>query len=208
MRDEILKLLSEREMTVTEISKALGISKATVSHHIERLQKDGLVRVAKEERIKNFIKRYYTVALPNGGVSGILIESFKKSANKRDRAETFRNTVRILGYVLLKTSPYLFRRAGFEVGYALGYEEAKLDDLGDLWENLGLGKVSTSRDSMTVEDCYFCSGLPKIGNTYCLFDEGLISGFMTRSAGRRYGAKEVKCWGLGDELCEFVLFEF
>ena len=203
MKDRILQLLAEREMTVTELANALGISKATVSHHIENLQREGLVKVAREERVKNFIRKYYTLAVPNGIVSEVIIESLKDSAGKRDRAELFRNSVRLLGFALLKVSPHLFKRIGFEVGYALSFSGANLEDLAELWEELGLGKTSCSRDSLTVEECYFCSGLPKVGYTYCRFDEGFIAGFLAKSKGENFEVKEIKCWGLGDELCEF-----
>ena len=203
MKNKILQLLAEREMTVTELANTLGISKATVSHHIENLQKEGLVRVAREERVKNFIRKYYTLAIPNGDVSKVVIESLKDSASKKDKAELFRNSVRLLGFALLKVSPYLFKRIGFEVGYALGFEKASLEDLAELWQSLGLGETSCSKDTLTVEECYFCSGLPKVGYTYCRFDEGFIAGFLAKSKGENFEVREVKCWGLGDELCEF-----
>jgi len=205
MRERILQLLAEREMTVTDLANSLGISKATVSHHIERLQKEGLVKVSREERVRNFIRKYYTLTIPNGNVGEVIVGSLKEAVGKKDRAEVFRNTVRLLGYALLKVSPHLFKRVGFEVGYALGYDGAGLEDLAELWVRLGLGETSCSRDEMVVEECYFCSGLPNIGQTYCRFDEGLIAGFLTRSVGGRFEVRERRCWGTGDELCEFVV---
>ena len=201
MRDEIIRVLAEREMTVTELSKVLGVSKATVSYHIEELKKAGHVKVAREEIVRNFVRRYYTLAIPNANVGERIIKSLKLSANKRDRAEVFRNTVRLLGFVLLKTSPSLFKRVGFEVGKSLSQSNAGVEELAELWEKLGLGKTSCTKKSLTVEECYFCSGLPKVGYTYCKFDEGFIAGFLSPKG--RYKVEEVKCWGLGDELCEF-----
>jgi len=190
MKDRILQLLAERDMTVTELANTLGISKATVSHHIENLQRDGLVKVAREERVKNFIRKYYTLTIPNGNVSKIVIDSLKDSACKRDRADLFRNSVRLLGFALLKVSPHLFKRIGFEVGYALSFDGANLEDLAELWQSLGLGETSCSKNSLVVEDCYFCSGLPDVGYTYCKFDEGFISGFLTKSKGDLFEVKE------------------
>ncbi len=205
MKEKILELLSQREMTVTELANALGISKATVSHHLERLKKEGLVKVSREERVKNFIRRFYTIAIPNGNVGKLIVDLIKDSAERRDGKELFRNTVRLLGYCMLRVSPHLFKRLGYEVGYSLSFEGANLEDLAELWENLGMGKTSCTNRELVVEDCYFCSRLPKIGETYCKFDEGLISGFMAKSTGKVFDVEEVKCWGLGDELCEFRL---
>ena len=203
MKEKILQLLAEKEMTVTELANALGISKATVSHHIENLQREGLVRVAREERVKNFIRKYYTLAIPNENVGEMLVNAIRLSASKRDRVEVFRNTVRLLGFAMLKVSPHLFKRIGFEVGYALGFKDASLDDLAELWESLGLGETSCSRDTLVVENCYFCSGLPNVGYTYCKFDEGFIAGFLVKSANQSFSVEETKCWGLGYEFCEF-----
>ncbi len=205
MREKILELLSQREMTVTELAEVLGISKATVSHHLEKLRKEGLVKVSREERVKNFIKKFYTIAIPNGNVGELIIGLIKESAERRDGKELFRNTVRLLGYCMLKVSPHLFRRLGYEVGYSLSFEGAKMEDLAELWESLGMGKTSCTSRELVVEDCYFCSRLPKIGETYCKFDEGLIAGFLAKSTGEVFEVKEVRCWGLGDELCEFKL---
>ncbi len=204
MRDKILELLANRDMTVTDLSAELGISKATVSHHIDRLQKEGLVRVSREERVKNFIRKYYSLSIPNGNVGDVIIEEIRKAAKSGEKAEVFRNTVRLLGYAMLKVSPHLFKRAGYEVGYRLGWEGANVEDLAEMWEGLGLGETSCSGNVLDVEECYFCSGLPEIGQTYCRFDEGLIAGFLSKSSGRLYEVREVKCWGTGDELCEFV----
>ncbi len=201
----ILELLSEREMTVSELSKELNLSKATVSHHIDSLLREGLVKVAREERIKNFIKKYYTVSIPNGEVGRQIVKSVKESIERGDRGELFRNVVRILGYALLKTSPYLFKRIGFEVGYALSEEGSTLDDLANLWEKLRLGSVSSSRTEFVVENCYFCSGLPNVGYPYCKFDEGFIAGFLAKSLSENVRVEETKCWGLGFELCEFKI---
>ncbi len=207
MKDEILRLLAEREMTVTELATRLGISKATVSHHIDRLQKEGLVRVVREERVKNFIRKYYSLSIPNGNVGDLLVDAVRESAKKGEKAELFRNTVRLLGYAMLRLSPHVFKRAGYEVGYRLGWEGAGIEELAEFWEGLGLGKTSCSKNVLDVEECYFCSGLPDIGQTYCRFDEGLIAGFLSRARGKHYEVKEVKCWGTGDELCEFAVRE-
>lgn len=201
MKEKIVGLLAEREMTVTDISKILGISKATVSYHLEELKKSGLVRVSREVVVRNFVKKYYTLSIPNGSVSSIIIDSLKLSTERRDRAEVFRNTVRLLGFALLKTSPHLFKRLGFEVGKSLGGEGVSVESLSELWESLGLGETSCSKNSLVMENCYFCSGLPKVGYTYCKFDEGFISGFLSHVG--CYRVEEVRCWGLGDEVCEF-----
>ena len=198
-RLRILQLLSENEMTVTELAKALNLSKSTVSYHIGSLLREGLIKVSREERVKNFVRIYYTLASP----SDTIVLSLKKSLEERDRGELFRNMVRLLGLSLLNTSPYVLKRLGYEVGYAMGERNMTLDDLGDIWESLRLGKVSSSKNTFVVENCYFCKDLPNVGRAYCKFDEGFITGFLEKSTGEKYRAEEIKCWGMGYEFCEF-----
>ena len=201
---KILELLAEKEMSISDLAKNLNLSKATVLYHLETLTKEGLVKVSREEKVRNFIKKYYTISIPNGDVFEYIVESIKRSVEDGSN-NLFKNLVRIFGFTLLKTSPPIFKKVGFEVGYAIGKEGYTLEDLADLWEQLKLGDVSCSKDTLTVENCYFCSGLPNVGYTYCKFDEGFIAGFLTKSLNREIRVKETKCWGLGFELCEFEI---
>jgi|Deesub1362B_J571_1020462.scaffolds.fasta_scaffold01109_5 DNA-binding transcriptional ArsR family regulator len=46
-RAEILKLLSSREMTLTELAGELGLTKATVLYHLNQLSAQGYVDVVR-----------------------------------------------------------------------------------------------------------------------------------------------------------------
>lgn len=201
---KILELLAEKEMSISDLAKNLKLSKATILYHLETLTKEGFVKVSREEKVKNFIKKYYTISIPNGEVFDTIVKSIKGSVEE-GRNDLFKNLIRILGYTLLKISPPIFKKVGFEVGYAVGMEGYTMEDLADLWEKLKLGNVSCSKDKLTIENCYFCSGLPNVGYTYCKFDEGFIAGFLTKSLNKNVKVSETKCWGLGFELCEFKI---
>lgn len=191
-------------MSISDLAKSLKLSKATVLYHLETLTKEGLVKVSREEKVRNFIKKYYTISIPNGDVFKNIVESIKRSVEE-DSNNLFKNLIRILGLTLLRTYPPIFKKVGFEVGYAIGTEGYTIEDLADLWEKLKLGDVSCSKDRLIVENCYFCSGLPKVGYTYCKFDEGFIAGFLTKSLNKHVKVRETKCWGLGFDLCEFEI---
>lgn len=209
VKAKILDLLSEREMAISDLSRELGLTKATVLHHIKHLSEEGLIRVTREERVKNFIKKYYTVSIPNGGADKKLMDEIRLSIKNMSGEEFSKGLTRFFGLGLLSTSPYLLRKVGFEVGYEVFGEVIKdnpLDELADIWEKLKMGVVTeVSSDKIVVEDCYFCSNLPNIGKTYCKFDEGLISGALEKATGDRYVVREEKCWGNGYEFCEFSI---
>lgn len=58
-RRRIVNLLRAREQTVSQISENLDKTPQNIYHHIRKLAEGGLVEVVREEKIENFIERYY-----------------------------------------------------------------------------------------------------------------------------------------------------
>ena len=58
-RRQILKLLRNREMKVSQLSEILGKTPQTIYHHIEKLKEAGLVEVKRTEMKGNLIEKYY-----------------------------------------------------------------------------------------------------------------------------------------------------
>lgn len=58
-RRRMVNLLRARELTVSQISEALDKTPQNIYHHIRKLVDGGLVEVVREEKIENFIERYY-----------------------------------------------------------------------------------------------------------------------------------------------------
>ena len=60
-RTEILRLLSRKSMTETQLSKELGITKAAVGYHLHLLMKAGLIDICRTEAEKHgILQKYYT----------------------------------------------------------------------------------------------------------------------------------------------------
>ncbi|MCD6088377.1 winged helix-turn-helix transcriptional regulator [Candidatus Bathyarchaeota archaeon] len=60
-RTEILRLLSRKSMTETQLSKELGITKAAVGYHLHLLMKAGLIDISRTEAEKHgILQKYYT----------------------------------------------------------------------------------------------------------------------------------------------------
>jgi len=59
LRTTILGLLHERAATVTEMSTAVGRPKSTVAHHVNVLQRAGLLQVVRTRRVRAIDERYY-----------------------------------------------------------------------------------------------------------------------------------------------------
>jgi len=203
-RLKILEILNEPK-TTTEVAKNLKLSKATVSHHLKILAGLNLVKIAKTEVEKNFIKKYYisTLSIPDNlfPQQEKIFEDFKLSKD-----EFLRVLLRNLTLLNLENRIFL-KKIGLDVGYNLLADriEGRIDEeLANLWEKLKLGKVvESTKNTFIVEDCYTCKGLQNIGDTYCKTDEGIIEGILLKKTGDRHAVSEVKCWGTGDEFCLF-----
>lgn len=112
----------------------------------------------------------------------------------------------------------IFRNAGRRAGeyFASKYLnlEQPLDSfISELQDRLAEMKIgvlrvedvddSTGRIILTVAEDADCSGLPVLGETVCNYDEGFISGVLTKYSGNNYNAVEVDCWATGDRVCRF-----
>ena len=58
-RRRMINLLKAREMPVAQIAESLDKTPQNIYHHIRKLADGGLVEVSREERIENFVERYY-----------------------------------------------------------------------------------------------------------------------------------------------------
>src|SRR5881296_271944 len=58
-RRRVIYLLRAREWTISQMAEELGMTPPAIYHHIKKLLTAGMVEVAKEERVENFIEIYY-----------------------------------------------------------------------------------------------------------------------------------------------------
>ena len=57
---------------------------------------------------------------------------------------------------------------------------------------------------LTLDEDLTCSGLPDDGYEICVYDEGLIAGFLEGFTGHSYRVKETECWHTGYRTCRFT----
>ena len=65
---KILKMLSEEEMYPLEIAKKLGVHEQKVYYHIRKLASAGAIVVAKQEKKKGALAKYYKTVSPAFGI--------------------------------------------------------------------------------------------------------------------------------------------
>ena len=96
-RKRILRLLSDREMTLTQIAKELGLSKRSVWYHLRvLLSRDLIVLVKKRVNTYGIEEKYYRAR------ASIMIGHFGKSS-KKIREETLESSKDVvIGYLCAK----------------------------------------------------------------------------------------------------------
>lgn len=63
--------------------------------------------------------------------------------------------------------------------------------------------LETFHFTLTVAEDLDCSGLPVCEETICTYDEGFISGVLSKYTGQNFAVKEIDCWCSGDRVCRF-----
>lgn len=235
-RRRIVEILAkEGELTVTQLASRLGLTKATVSHHLKRLAEAGVVRVSKTEATRGIPKKYFRLSIDiiKEDTSGIysnikdkIEEEFENLIKKR-RKRSFGDEVNISFLRMYKTAilstgyelDKVLRDEGYELGYRVFSRTIQGESLYDVlqsirnfWEEQKLGRVEiveVGKESATirVEECYQCMDMPKVGKPLCSSDEGLIQGILEAKLQKRFSVQEVKCWGTGYNFCEFKIQE-
>ncbi len=89
-----------------------------------------------------------------------------------------------------------------------------LDDEEELFKFMqsnGIGlcvKLTPENDELArirLSESISSAGMRPINSAICFFEKGLLKGFYEKKIGQEVEVKEVKCWGLGDKECEFVI---
>ena len=96
-RRQILRLLSDREMTMTQLARELGISKRSVLYHLRVLLKRNLIVLSKKKvNVYGIEEKYYRAK------ALVMIGDYNKSS-KRIRGETLESIIDIvIGYLCAK----------------------------------------------------------------------------------------------------------
>jgi len=79
-RLRILTMLFEHEASITGLARALGLTPATVHHHVTRLRQAGLIRPTRQETRGNLVETYYE--MPAKGIDSSKVWDELKDEDK------------------------------------------------------------------------------------------------------------------------------
>lgn len=63
--------------------------------------------------------------------------------------------------------------------------------------------ADTGKGILSIYDDLDCSGITKLNETLCQYDEGFIAGILYEYTKKKYSVVEIECWGTGGNLCRF-----
>lgn len=236
-RLKILELLTEKELTNSQLAALLNLSKPTISHHMKLLLNAAIVEISRIEHEEHGIAmKFYAVnpdiisstALKKNPVlknrDYLIMKQTKKeiqeaiAGQKGNIREPNIAFLRLLKSSMLGTGIEM-DKPFYDTGYTIGanvvskqIKDSKLEDvlkeLADMWDKLKLGTIEfAGENKIRVKDCYQCEHMPDVGKTLCPSDAGIIAGVLDKTIGRRHSVKETKCWGTGYNFCEFEIEE-
>ncbi|MCC7550279.1 MAG: ArsR family transcriptional regulator [Methanobacterium sp.] len=222
VRVRILSMLREGDLSFDEIVKLSGRAKSTISSHLKSMAKEGIIssHVDPNDARKKifFIQSEYIGKLHRQKLQEDISAYIQRYiASENDPFEFFRLIFHTLRISLLSQGvdiDPILHEAGLKVGKAL-YEKVKhqnmdnfLENIATFWETHSLGSVevkSLQPLTISVQDCFECSGLPYLGRPACAFDSGILESLFSLYNQEEVKVMETECYALGDKQCRFVI---
>lgn len=219
----ILEMLRSSEMEFDEIVSNTGKSKSTVSVHLKGLREMGIVsyKLHPDDSRK---KIFYI----NSKYLGSVNLSEQKDLEETQKEYLVKNIINddcdfnvLLFHTLrsmliqegINIDPIL-QATGNQIGKSL-FDSLYDDDLnkfltniGEFWENKGLGKVSFDIGDIikvTSFDCFECELLPKTGKPACFLDTGIFEALFSEYYNSPVSVIEIQCYTMGDGKCVFEI---
>ena len=84
-----------------------------------------------------------------------------------------------------------------------------LDEVSRFWKRYAFGEIDdlvVEQDNMEfcVYDCFECSHFPNVNQTVCKFDEGFLTGLLSRKLDQKEVIiEEIECYASGFDHCKF-----
>lgn len=222
VRVKILSMLRNGDLSFDEIVKLSGRAKSTVSSHLKAMSHDRIInsRIDPEDARKKifFIQSGYIGKLHHQQLQEDISSYIHRYiTSENEPFEFFRLIFHTLRISLLNQGvdidPILYE-AGLKVGDAL-YEKVKdpdqstfLSNIAQFWKthNLGFIEIQSLKPiTISVTDCFECSGLPYLGKPACAFDNGILESLFSSYNQEKVKVTETACYALGDKACRFVI---
>jgi len=213
-RVDMLRLLATKDMTADEIAEKLFLKTITVRHHLNMLNRVGMIEVVGEERRKvgrpvvkyrvtqkpmsvEFPRRHYEI------LSEILVQSLIRTLGREKTKVTLRQMGREFGANVARD---LTTKHGVEKWNMKAlkehFVEHHLDEIGAVPEII----QATDRSiKFRMHNCVLSELAKEHPDVVCEgFDDGLFEAVIKGTIGKA-DVDQVKCIAHGDPYCEYTI---
>jgi predicted hydrocarbon binding protein len=223
VKSQILSLLQEGALSFDLIVNSINKSPSTISVHLKDLEKEGIIgsQLDPEDKRRKlfFINSKFIGDLTTARKFEEEMEEYmiQYETEESDPFEFFRIMFRTIRVSLLSEginiNP-LLQQAGISIG-KIFYQslsspntETLLEKLSMFWEKHKLGSLEVkNNDPLTIHayDCFECEDLPKIGESSCALDSGILIAVFSMHFQQNISVEEVECYAKGDDHCSFII---
>jgi predicted hydrocarbon binding protein/DNA-binding HxlR family transcriptional regulator len=221
VRQKILSELQRRDLSLSEIAQLTGKAQSTLSVHLDKMVKEGLV-ASRDDPSDNRRKIFYLVSKPvgssvvpredlNRAIGKIVDKSIgKPSALLKGMIRSVVIGVEAIGLNMDPVLKDIGRQIGTEIARHMKSTDVKslIEEVQDFYEKHEMGEVcvySLLPLTLIIKDEYDCSDIPDVGRTLCLLNEGVVESIFDQKTGVPLRVTQSECFGTGHNFCKFVL---
>jgi len=221
VRQKILNELQRKELSLSEIAHLTGKAQSTLSVHLDKMVKEGLV-ASRDDPSDNRRKIFYLVSRPVGS-SVVPREDLSRAVG-----ETIRNSVgaptpflkamirsiilgmEAIGFNMDPVLKDIGRQIGTELSKQMKAQtiENLVGEVQDFFELHELGELCVYAFlplTLIIKDDYNCSEIPEASKTICLLNEGIIEAILEARSGVPFRVTDTECFGTGLNYCKYVI---
>lgn len=219
VRQKILGELSKAELSLTDIANLTGKAQSTLSVHLDKMLKEGLVG-SRDDPSDNRRKIFFLTSNPVG------ISKIPKHALREDLRLTVLSSIGDAGSFykgLVRSMIIGMESVGFgidptmnmigsEVGKALAKKitsentEGVISEVQEFYEIHNMGEVCVYTFlplTIIIRDDYETT--LEAGETLCKFNEGLFRALLMEKTGKELRITESECFGTANNYCKFII---
>jgi hypothetical protein len=221
VRQKILSELQRKDLSLSEIATLTGKAQSTLSVHLDKKVKEGLV-ASRDDPSDNRRKIFYLISRPVGS-SVVPREDLSQAVG-----ETIRNSigtpssflkgmlrsiilgVEAIGFNLDPVLKDIGRQIGQELSRSMKSEtlEDLVEEVQEFYEIHELGEVCVYTFlplTLIIRDDYDCKELPEASKTICLLNEGIIEAILETRSGVPLKVTDTECFGTALNYCKYVI---
>jgi uncharacterized protein len=220
VKRQILRLLAEKDMNLTDIARSTNKAQSTLSVHLDRMMEDGLIDSEQDPRDGR--KRIYSLSsvpvIESCPVNRDADAAARKAAESIIDQQQDSRQMSILDALVFKmesmgiTMNPLFRIIGVDAAAAVRARssDSRIEDvlpqLRAAVADMGVGDVTIYSLMPVTIILHVPDGTPRsVLTAFGMFVEGLFSTVISDIAGREYAVSSSEIFGAGENYRRFII---